>query len=288
MLRTLGGFVASAFLLLGCLIGQGRPALADQTYAESLYIAAVNATSSRAQPTFETYNLHSRSDGLAVRLTIQNHYVWLGIHSGDEPSSWQIRHRTDDYASEIIDADGTRYVTGRSFFDPTWYGTYRALRDGMLNYQDVEVPVSARETPAPAAASTMRQIAAVHVMGPTIYRLLDRGEQACPNGSPGHALHTEARDRAPQHQLSDVVINLKTNEFCMLRFGVRDAFGFHGLVEQHFDDVGGYWTLTDGIIDGTFRVFGISTHHGVWHYTLDDIHYPRSIPAYVFIVPPFQ
>ena len=183
---------------------------------------------------------------------------------------------------------GQRYVTGRSFFDPTWYGTYRALRDGMLNYQDVEKPVSARETPAPAAASSMREIAAVTVMGPTIYRLIDRGEQACPNGSPGRALHTEARDRAPQHQLSDVVINLQTKEFCMLRFGVRDAFGFHGLVEQHFADVGGYWTLTDGIIDGTLRAFGISMHHGIWHYTLDDIRYPRAIPQEAFIVPAFQ
>jgi hypothetical protein len=288
MLRILAGFIASALLLAGGLTGQGRPALADPSFAESLYVSAVSATSMRAQPAFESFNIHARSDGLAVRLTIQNHFVWLGIHSGNEPSSWQIRHRTDDYASEIIDADGTRYVTGRSFFDPTWYGTYRALRDGMLNYQDVEIPVSARETPAPAAASSMREIAAVHVMGPTIYRLIDRGQQVCPDGNPGRALHTEARDRAPQHQLSDVVINLQTKEFCMLRFGVRDAFGFHGLVEQHFADVGGYWTLTDGIIDGTFRAFGISMHHGVWHYTLDDIRYPRAIPAEVFVVPEFQ
>jgi hypothetical protein len=288
MLRRLARFTVSALLVTSGLIASGRPALADPSYAESLYVSAVSATSSRAQPSFESFNLHSRSDGLAIRLTVRNHFVWLGIHSGNEPNSWQIRHRTDDYASEIIDADGQRYVTGRSFFDPTWYGTYRALRDGMLNYQDVEKPVSARETPAPATASSMRQIAAVTVMGPTIYRLIDRGAQACPNGSPGRALHTEARDRAPQHQLSDVVINLQTKEFCMLRFGVRDAFGFHGLVEQHFADVGGYWTLTDGLIDGTLRAFGISMHHGVWYYTLDDIRYPRAIPQQAFIVPPFQ
>src|SRR5947208_2194220 len=167
MLRMLAGFFASAPLLASGLIAQSTPAPADPSYAQNLYISAVSATSMRAQPKFESFNIHARSDGLAVKLTIQNHYVWLGIHSGDEPNSWQIRHRTDDYASEIIDADSQRYVTGRSFFDPTWYGTYRALRDGMLNYQDVEKPVSARETPAPATASSMREIAAVQFMGPT-------------------------------------------------------------------------------------------------------------------------
>ncbi len=276
-------------LLLGYLTSEGRPVRADPSSAESLYLSAVNATSSRAQPAFESADLHSRSAGLSVRLFKHDHFVWLGFQGGNEPSSWQIRHRTDDYASEIIDENGTRYVSGRSFFDPTWYGTYRALRDGMLFYQDIEKPLSARETPAPLAATSMREIAAVHVMGSTIYRLEDRGQQACPNGNPGRAIHTVAHDRAPQHQLSDVIVNLQTNEFCMLRFGVRrDAFGFHGIVEQHFADVGGYWTLTDGIIDGTFRALGISVHHGIWQYTLDDIRFPGAIPPEVFAVPASQ
>jgi hypothetical protein len=253
--------------------------------AESLYLSAVKATSTRPQPAFESAVLHSTDEGLPVKLIVRNHFVWLGIGSGKGPSTWQLRHRTDDYATEIIDENGKRYVTGRSFFDATWNGTYRALRDGMLNYQDVEQPLSAMATPAPQEASSLREIAAIHVMGPTIYLLEDRGAQACPNGSPGHALHLVARDRAPQHQLSDVVINVQTQEFCMLRYGVRDAFGFHGIVEQHFGDVGGYWTLTDGIIDGTIRFFGISTHHGVWRFTLDGINYPRAIPADVFVPP---
>ena len=74
----------------------------------------------------------------------------------------------------------------------------------------------------------------------------------------------------------------------MMRFGVRDAFGFHGIVEQHFADVGRYWTLTDGLIDGTLRFFGIATHHGIWRFRLDDITFPRSIPADVFVVPADQ
>lgn len=288
-MKIRAGFIASALLLGGSLLTATQPAHADPpSPGESLYLSAVKATSSRPQPVFESAILHSRDDGLSVKLFVRNHFVWLGIRSGNGPSSWQLRHRTDDYATEIIDENGERYVTGRSFFDSTWYGTYRALRDGMLNYQDIEKPVSARATPAPQEASSLREIAAIHVMGPTIYRLEDRGAQACPNGSPGHALHTVARDRAPQHQLSDVTINVQTQEFCMLRFGVRDAFGFHGIVEQHFADVGGYWTLTDGIIDGTLRAFGISMHHGIWRYTLGDISYPRAIAPEVFVVPASQ
>ncbi len=285
MLRTPAVFVAFALLLTAIFISATRAQADPPSAAESLYLAAVKATSSRAQPAFESSTLHSQDDGLPVKLFVRNHFVWLGIGSGSGPSAWQLRHRTDDYATEIIDENGKRYVTARSFFDPTWYGTYRALRDGMLNYQDVEQPVSAGATPVPQEPSSLRQIAAIHVMGPTIYRLEERGAQACPNGSPGHALHLVARDRAPQHQLSDVIINVQTQEFCMLRYGVRDAFGFHGIVEQHFGDVGGYWTLTDGIIDGTLRFFGISTHHGIWRFTLDGISYPRSIPPDVFTVP---
>src|SRR5581483_10238535 len=91
--------------------------------AETLYLAAVKATSSRAQPVFETSTLHSHDEGLPVKLIVRNHFVWLGIGSGNGPNTWQLRHRTDDYATEIIDENGNRYVTARSFFDPTWYGT---------------------------------------------------------------------------------------------------------------------------------------------------------------------
>ncbi len=290
MLRTPARFIASA-LLGSMMLAAMQFARADAptpSPAESLYLAAVKATSSRPQPAFESAVLHSTDEGMPVSLVVRNHLVWLGIGSGNGPNTWQLRHRTDDYATEIIDENENRYVTERSFFDPTWYGTYRALRDGMLNYQDVEQPVSARATPAPQEASSLRQIAAIHVMGPTIYALEDRGAQPCPNAAPGHALHLVARDRAPEHQLSDVIINVQTQEFCMLRYGVRDAFGFHGIVEQHFADVGGHWTLTDGLIDGTLRFFGISTHHGIWRFKLDEIGYPRSIPAGVFVVPPDQ
>lgn len=242
------------------------------------------------QPQYLTYTMQGDSDGFSIDLLVIRHLVWLGIHAGTTPSTWQLRHRTNDYASEIVDEAGTRYVTQRSFFDPTWYGAYRALRDGMLDYQDVEKPLSELATPAPNPAATpdLRTIAVVNVMGTSIYTVTDAGAATCSNGDPGHAVHLVARDRAPQHQLSDAVVDLRSMRFCMLRFSVRDAFGLSGFVEQHYADVGGYWLQTGGILEGSERVFGISTHHGAWRYRLENVTFQRTIPAAAFVRPATQ
>ena len=252
------------------------------------YRQAISAMARVREPAYLTYTMRGEPQNLAVGLTVIDHFVWLGIHDGNDPSSWQARHRTDDYATELIDENGRRYVTGRSFFDPTWYGAYRALRDGMLDYQDQEAPVSARATPPPATNTSLREIAVTSVAGPGIYKIEDKGATTCPSGDPGRAFHLVAKDRAPQHQLSNATVHTRTGEFCMLRFSVRDGFGFSGVVEQHYADVNGYWLQTDGFIDGGFRLFGISTHHGVWRYTLEQLTFPRYIYPEVFITPLWQ
>jgi len=278
--------LALAFLALGTAARADAPQAPPTV--ETYYRAAINAMDALKEPAYVTYTMHGDPQGLAVKLIDRNSLIWLGIHDGSDPSTWQVRHRTDDYASELLDVDGTRWVSMRSFFDPTWWGAFRALRDGMLNYQVPEAAVSARATPAPDASSKLHVIATVTVMGPAIYQLQDRGAATCPSGSPGHAIHLIPRDRDPKHQLNDVVIELTTRRFCMVRYGVHDSFGFHGIVEQHYSDVGGYWVQTDGFLDGTLRVFGIATHHGKWFYRLDDIAFPKRIPSTAFITPYWQ
>jgi hypothetical protein len=272
------------------LVAPVRAAADDEPSAQAFYSSAVDAMKALPQPQYLTYSMEGESDGFAVDLIVINHLVWLRIRAGNAPSTWQLRHRTDDYASEIIDQEGTRYVTQRSFFDPTWYGAYRALRDGMLDYQKIEKPLSELVTPAPSPTSTpdLRTIAVVSVMGTSIYRVTDAGAATCSNGDAGHALHLVSRDRNPKHQLSDVVVDVASMRFCMIRFSVSDAFGFHGVVEQHYADVGGFWLQTDGLLDGTDRVFGIATHHGIWRYRLTNVTFPKSIPAEAFVVPRFQ
>lgn len=268
------------------LLGAAAGAPVGAPPTQTLYTKAIAVMSDLPQPAFVTYRLESSSDGLQIGLMVINNNVWLNIHPGSEPQRWMLSHRTYDYASEIRDlGDGSRYTTQRSFFDPTWYGAYRALREGMFYSQDPATPrpLPGGATPAPA---TLRTIAVISVMGPNIYNIQDRGEQPCPNGAPGHAMHLVSRNRDPHHQLSDVIVDLRSMRFCMMRFSLPADFGFHGIMEQHYADVGGYWMQTDGFLDGTLRAFGIAMHHGVWHYRLLDMQFPASLPDQTFAQAP--
>ncbi len=244
------------------------------------------------QPQYLTYSMEGQGYGLAIGLRVIRHLVWLEMTSYSParpalPTSWALRHRTDDYASEIVEADGRRLVSTRAFFDPTWYGAFRALRDGMLFYQKAEPPVSASATPTPGSTPDLRTIAVVQVIGTNIYSVVDKGAATCSNGDAGHALHLISRDENPQHQLADVVVDLRNMHFCTMRFNVSES-GFSGSVEQHYADVGGYWLQTDGIIESEVRTLGIRLSHGVWQYRLVDMAYPAAIPPETFLRPPDQ
>jgi hypothetical protein len=252
--------------------------------AAELYAQAVRTMSALPQPPYVSFRLQGEGEGLHVGLTVDaQRAVWLLIQSGPGSASWTLRHRTYDYQSEIVDEVGRRYVSGRSFFDPTWYGALRALRLGMLDAQD---PAPPRATPGPATPAptgNLTTIGAVQVIGPSVYTVEDRGEKSCPSGSPGHALHLVSKQRDPLHQLSDVIVELPSMRFCMMRFGAPSSMsGFRGHVEQHYAEVGGYWIETDGLLDGTFRVLGIAVNGGVWRYRLLDLTFPPTIPPDAF------
>jgi hypothetical protein len=278
----------SLLLLAACVTvfaGTARSVAAAEPFsARELYLQALKAMGDLSQPAYVTYRFESTSDGLQADLTTIGGNVWLSIHAGTAPGSWTLRHRTYDYASEIVNAvDGRRYVSHRSFFDPTWYGAFRALRQGMLYSQD---PAPPRPTPGdalPTPDPSLKTIGVVSVMGPAVYTIEDRGPATCQGGESGRALHLVSRNRDPQHQLSDVVIDLQSLRFCMMRFGSPAGFGFHGFVEQHYADVGGYWMQTDGLLDGTLRAFGISMHGGVWRYRLRDMQFPSALPLETFL-----
>lgn len=242
---------------------------------QAFYVAAIRAMSDLPQPNYVTYRLAGSGSGMKISLTTNSSGVWLAMGFGDGTNTWDVRHRTFDYHSAVDDRDdGKTYYTGRSLFDPTWYGTERALRKGMLGSQDPAPPRNVQAQPTPTAPPTLKTIAITAVMGPSLYAIYDRGSATCANGDPGHALHLVSRDHSWRHQLSDVVVDLHNMRFCMMRYSIPDSFGFHGIVEQHFSDVGGYWMETDGVIDGTLRLFGLSLHHGIWRYKLESMQFP--------------
>jgi hypothetical protein len=263
--------------------GSRLVAAADPPTARDLYVQAIAAMSDLPQPPYVTYRMEGNAQGLQVGLTTISGQVWLNIRPGSTSDRWTLRHRTYDYESEIVSqSDGRRYVSQRSFFDQTWYGAYRALRLGMLYSQDPAEPRPSPGVATPAPDPSLKTIGAIKVMGPAIYDVDDRGTAVCPNGGPGRALHLTSRTRDPQHQLSDVIVDLQSMRFCVMRFGTAGALGFHGIVEQHYGDVGGYWMQQGGFLDGTLRVFGVSTHHGVWRYRLLDMQFPSSLPPDTF------
>lgn len=241
------------------------------------------------QPQYVTYTMAGDGDNLSIGLRVMQHLVWLEMVTGSAafPSEWSIRHRTDDYASEITTYQGQRLVSTRAFFDPTWYGAFRALRDGMLMYQQTDAPVSASATPTPGPSPDLRTIAVVTVIGSNVYTVEDRGAAPCTNGDSGHALHLVSREANPRHQLADVVVDLRNMHFCTMRFNVREA-GFSGSVEQHYAFVGGYWLQTDGVIETGIRALGMMIGHGTWHYRLQEMRFPNSIPAETFLRPWYQ
>ena len=245
------------------------------------YLSAIHAMESLAQPPYVTYRMDGKPNGFQVGLIVQGGNLWLNFGKGSAPSHWSMKHRTYDYKSELIDAaDRKRYTTARSFFDPTWYGAYRALHEGMLGAQDPAPQRLQNSTPTPPPV--LRTIAITAAMGTGTYHVEDRGDAPCANGSAGRALHVWSIQRNDLHQLSDVIVERESMRFCMMRFSVNDAFGFHGIVEQHFADVGGYWMQTDGVLDGTLRMFGVSLHHGVWRYQLTDMQFPTELPDSAF------
>lgn len=246
--------------------------------AHELYVSAIRAMSDLPQPSYVMYRMVGENDGMQVGLTVLGGNLWLSIGKGPDSSSWRVDHRTFDYKSIVTDdATGKAYTTARSFFDPTWYGTERALRLGMLNSQDAAQPHRGQEDPTPPPGPTLRTIAVTTVMSPSIYNVEDRGPATCANGDVGRALHLWSRTRNVMHQLSDVTIDLVAMRFCMMRYSIADTFGYHGIVEQHFANVGGYWMQIDGLLDGTVRFMGVATHHGIWRYRIADIRFPPML-----------
>lgn len=256
--------------------------------ATALYAAAVRTMDYVQQPAYVAYTFEGASDKVHIGLQVVSHQVWLAFQHGNVPSTWAVQHRTEDYQSEVIDGV-RRLVSGRSLFDPTWFGAYRALRDGMLGYQDAEAAHTslAVAEPTPTPDPKLSTIASVSAIGTGIYFVQDRGAAACPNGDPGHAVHLRPRHRDPRHQLSDAIIDLRSMRFCSIRFQWNELW-LTGIVEQHYADVGGYWMETGGAIEGKVSLLGIQANHFVWQYRLSNMTFPQLIAPSTFIPNPAQ
>lgn len=282
LVTTLLTFAAACVVATLPAFAQSPPSAAQ------FYGQALAAMRDLPQPANVAFTLEAKSNGVKIALTSDHeHRVWLGLAPGSEDVVWHERHRTQDYETEIVQQDGTRWVSARSFFDPTWYGTYRALREGMLGSQDEAPPVVARATPSPLPEG-LKVIAVTSVMGSGIYSVSDAGAEMCTNGHPGHAVNLKARSSPQERQLTHATIDLTNMRFCALRFSVTSIVGFGGYVEQHYGDVGGYWMVTDGQLSGHLRVMGLALAGGDWRFKLSGVTFPEQFAADTFERPAHQ
>jgi pimeloyl-ACP methyl ester carboxylesterase len=264
-----------------------------ESTARDLYVRALHVMSALDQPAYVTYTLQSTSNGLMGGVT-STCRVW--VEFGSNKDRWTIWHRTADYVSLVEDdSNNSECISHHPFFDPTWYGAFHALSTGMINqigtYRVSTVPTSppiVQGTPAPDVS--LRTISSVAVLGPAIYNFEDRGSAACPNGDPGEAIHLWSRRDDPHHQLSDVIIDLRSTRFCMVRLGLKapGALGGSFTLELHFNQVDRYWMVTDGAVEGLSRVFGVKSGHGTWQYRLTDMRFPPSLSDDSFVKAPLS
>ena len=287
------GIIIAAALCVFTPLGGGRAGAADPAAALALYLRALGAMSDLKQPAYVTYRLEGRSEGLEGDLVAQSTCL-LHVIFGKKTDQWTLRHRTSDEETEILDsADDHRYVTDDPEFDPTWNGSYRSLTHELIASrcsarapQGPSAP-TAPTRPPDAPDARLRTIATVTVLGPGIYNIEDLGSAPCSNGDPGRALHLWSRIKNPSHQLSDVIIDLQSMRFCMVRFGRRASAGLGADVtwEVHYRDVDGYWMETDGSAEATLRALGIAAAHGTWRFDLLDMQFPNLLPPDTFQTP---
>ncbi len=274
------------------LSGGVRAGAADPPTARERYLQAIQAMNDLKQPTFVTYRLESKSEGLKASTTAK---CALCLTPGKSNSRWTLRHRTLDYETEIITEDHRRVVSNYPGLDPTWYGAYRSLREGAIDtigsynvpaLRSTSAPIHTGPTPTPD--TTLKTVAEVSVLGPAIYNIEDRGHATCPSGDAGYALHLWSRALNPRHQLTDAIIDDRSMRFCMIRLALNapGAMGGNAVWEMHYGEVDGYWMETDGIVERTMRAFGIKAAHGIWRYQLLDIQFSNGVSPQDFKTPP--
>lgn len=271
------------FALVSMVLCAGR-AFATPLSPREFYLQAIETMAHLPEPAFVTYEFDAKDEGLTG--TLQTDCLPC-VHVGKGRNRWPVQYRSSDHATEVTDKDGTRYFPKTFGFDPTWAGVYRALHTGMINvvgtYRVPRLPLT--PSPEPVASSSpgadLETIALVSAIGPGIYNIEDRGNAPCPDGKPGRALHLWSRTLNPRHELSDVIIDRSSMRFCMMRFALNGPgpLGGNAIWEVHFGDVGGYWVETGGIVVATQRIFGISSMHGTWRFTLSNMQFPETIPA---------
>ncbi len=222
-----------------------------------LYLQTVAAMQVLPEPPYVTYRLVTLDGGsIHLGFLVSRHELWYTLPRGSSSgTAWSVAHRTSDSASMVIDRAGQRYVSNRSFFDPTWYGAYHSMHHGLFflaqsnggALQPTQRPVPT-PAPTPTPNPSLRVIAVTNADS-ALYKVRDRGSATCPNGDPGHALEFDARGDPATYQLAAATVDTTNKLFCMIRFTDPDQWlGITDSDEEYYGELGGYWIRVGGTI----------------------------------------
>jgi len=205
------------------------------------------------EPAYVTYRLVTTDDvNMHIRLIRSRGSVWFDFPPGAANADLRIMHRRSDPESLIIDGSGERYLTPRAFFDPTWAGSYNAMRDGMFFWgYPVQPTVGGVPTPTPSPSPVpgMTTIAVESAATSTLYDISDAGVETCENGDPGRALNFKARRDPERYQLTYAVVDTARNLFCALRFTVHPTPASSLSDLEFYSEVNNYWVRTSGVFE---------------------------------------
>ena len=284
------------------------PATTNRT-PEQLYQDAVTEMEAMPQPSFLTASIHIHDKGMGFQ--VRNVYGWaspviLSI-GGVRSAEWNTFYRLDDNCAEIVTAKRAPLLTHDAMFIPTWLGAFSVLMYGFpgdppgffgnlwkehhLNPALVSA-VSSCVAPAPTHNAEavvpvvngvkLATIAVVRAIAPPAYRVIDAGPARC-GTSVGRHLRLLAYDPRT-HPLTDVVVDLANNRFCMMRFNIGDpAFAsLRGSYEIHFAKKGRYLVVRRSLVTLHLRVLGLSLQKTTLAFSYRDFTFPKSIPASAF------
>ncbi|HTU82080.1 MAG TPA: hypothetical protein VMF61_08110 [Candidatus Acidoferrales bacterium] len=264
------------------------PAAAEQD-APHWYRAALAAMQGIREPAYLTYRTQVPA-GDATLAVSRDELGRAEISVLDGPSgaqAWDVVYRAADGTAAMTLADGTRTVSHLAIFDPTWRGAFTWLRHGLT------ADVAPSSTPSPAGTTSEGSpenappiVAIVTAINENAYDLKDGGNASCADGRSGRRVWTVAKSDPQDHPLVGAVIDASTLRFCTMEFrqhvpGPPVTFDLD--VELNFGDVGPYYLITGGTLDGAIRPYrrpGWFRLQTTFRY--DRFTFPSSPPAALF------
>jgi len=266
--------------------------------AEAFYRRALAQTRQHASPGFATYAAKvdgidcsvRPAEGVACNLKLSGH------STTKEPL--QVAYRSADDRVAVEEHGRSYAFDAGPFLNATWRGVDELIRWGFVGKPaPAQQPAQALQpatAPQPAATidpqSNLPVIAVVSSLSPDAYRVEDFGAARCSNGDPGHMVLLTAKRDPLRYPVSAAVVNMRTGDLCMVRFGAR-VYGVAGLVgatgdaELDLAQVNGYEMVQDEHVAINLRAAGIAVKRLDFDIAFSNYGFPQAISPVVFATP---